>query len=225
MSAMRFAGLPLAAVVILGAGCGGGEKAPPPRTPEAEATAASPIPDPGSAEMTARAPDRFRARFETSAGVFVVDVTRAWAPRGADRFYNLVRHGFYDGARFFRVVPGFVVQFGISGNPVVSAQWRDAVIADDPVTQSNARGAITFATAGPNTRTTQLFVNLGDNTRLDGMGFAPFGTVAEGMDVVGRIFSGYGESPRQGLLEAQGTAYLAAAFPQLDSIARATIEP
>jgi peptidyl-prolyl cis-trans isomerase A (cyclophilin A) len=121
------------------------------------------------------------------------------------------------------VVPGFVVQFGLSGDPAVSARWRDATIADDPVTQSNARGTVTFATAGPNTRTTQLFINYGDNRRLNGMGFAPVGVVVEGMDVVDRIYAGYGESPDQGLIESQGNAYLAAQFPRLDSIARATI--
>jgi len=168
-------------------------------------------------------PARYQVRFETSAGVFVMDVTRAWAPRGADRLYELVRSGFYDGTRFFRVVPGFVVQFGLSGDPAASARWRDATIADDPVTQSNARGTVTFATAGPNTRTTQMFINYGDNRRLDGMGFAPLGVVVEGMDVVDRIYAGYGESPDQGLIESQGTAYLAAQFPRLDSIARATI--
>jgi peptidyl-prolyl cis-trans isomerase A (cyclophilin A) len=169
------------------------------------------------------APARYQVRFETGAGVFVVDVTRAWAPRGADRLYELVRSGFYDGTRFFRVVPGFVVQFGLSGDPAVSARWRDATIADDPVTQSNARGTVTFATAGPNTRTTQLFINYGDNRRLNGMGFAPVGVVSAGMDVVDRIYAGYGESPDQGLIESQGNAYLAAQFPRLDSIARATI--
>lgn len=197
---------------VLGA-CGG-------RRP---AEGSNPLLTPGAEAMRATAPDSFQIRFETSAGTFVVAVMRAWAPRGADRLYNLVRHGFYDGTRFFRVVPGFVVQFGISGDTAVSAHWRAAVIADDPVTHSNRRGTLTFATAGPNTRTTQLFINYADNTRLDRMGFAPLGIVAEGMDVVERIFAGYGETPDQGLIEARGTAYLATAFPQLDSIARATI--
>jgi peptidyl-prolyl cis-trans isomerase A (cyclophilin A) len=174
-------------------------------------------------QVAGTAPARYQVRFETSAGVFVVDVTRAWAPRGSDRLYELVQSGFYNGARFFRVVPGFVVQFGISGDPAVSARWQRATIPDDPVTQSNARGTLTFATAGPNTRTTQLFINYGDNLRLDRMGFAPLGVVVEGMDVVDRIYAGYGESPDQGLIEARGTAYLAEQFPQLDSIARATI--
>ena len=177
----------------------------------------------GGEAPVATAPDRYQVRFETSAGAFVVDVTRAWAPRGADRLYNLVRQGFFDGTRFFRVVPGFVVQFGLSGDPAVSARWGDAPNADDPVAQSNARGTLTFATGGPNTRTTQLFINYADNRRLDGMGFAPLGLVVEGMDVVDRIHAGYGEAPDQGLIESRGTEYLASQFPQLDSIARATI--
>lgn len=187
--------------------------------------AADSVLDPASPDMQASAPPQFRVRFETSAGTFVVAVTRAWAPKGADRFYNLVRHGFYDRARFFRVLPGFVAQFGISGDPAVSARWRDATIPDDPVTQHNVQGTLTFATAGPNTRTTQLFINLSDNTRLDGRGFAPFGRVVEGMAVVDRLYAGYGESPDQGMIQARGNAYLASAFPRLDSIARATIVP
>src|SRR5262249_9763888 len=154
-----------------------------------------------------------------------VQVTRVWAPKGADRFYNLVKNGFFDGTRFFRVVPGFVVQFGLSDNPAVSARWHTASIPDDPVTQHNTRGTITFATAGPNTRTTQLFINFGDNTNLDSQGFAPFGKVVDGLEVVDKIYSGYGERPDQKLIESQGTAYLASQFPRLDSIAKATIVP
>jgi peptidyl-prolyl cis-trans isomerase A (cyclophilin A) len=152
-----------------------------------------------------------------------VEVTRAWAPLGADRLYNLVRHGFYDGARFFRVVPGFVVQFGLPGDPALGARWRMASIPDDPVLQHNTRGTLTFATAGPATRTTQLFINLGDNARLDAMGFSPLGRVVEGMDVVDRIYAAYGEQPDQGMIQMRGNAYLAAQFPRLDSIAHATI--
>lgn len=192
-------------------------------TPAAAAAAPGALIDPQSAEMRAAAPTSYRARFETSAGAFVIEVTRAWAPGGADRLYNLVRHGFFDGARFFRVVPGFVVQFGLSGSAEISAHWRDATIPDDPVLQHNTRGTLTFATAGPNTRTTQMFINFGDNTRLDAMGFAPLGRVVEGMDVVDRIYSAYGEGPNQGLIQMRGNEYLAAQFPKLDSIARATI--
>jgi len=194
----------------------------PAAAPPMVATADSLL-DPNAPDMQTAAPATYQARFETSAGAFVVAVTRAWAPRGADRFYNLVRHGFFDGTRFFRVLPGFVVQFGISGNPTLSARWRDATIPDDPVAQHNLRGTLTFATAGPNTRTTQLFINYADNTNLDSQGFAPFGRVVEGMDVVDRIYSGYGEMPNQGLIQTRGNAYLAASFPKLDSIVHATI--
>lgn len=169
------------------------------------------------------APATFRANFETSGGVFVVEVTRAWAPKGADRFYNLVKYGYLDGTRFFRVVPNFMVQFGISGDPKLNAVWSEANISDDPVTQSNKRGYITFATRGPNTRTTQLFINFKDNAGLDGQGFAPFGQVVSGMEVVDKINAEYGESPNQGLIQTQGNAYLTKAFPRLDFIKRATI--
>ncbi|GBD31837.1 MAG: hypothetical protein KatS3mg081_1584 [Gemmatimonadales bacterium] len=190
----------------------------------AEAAApANPLLNPNSPEMNQTAPDVYRVRFETSKGEFIVEVTRAWAPKGADRFYNLVRHGFYDGARFFRVVPGFVVQFGINGDPQISARWRTARIEDDPVTQSNRRGTITFATAGPNSRTTQVFINYADNTNLDGQGFAPFGRVVQGMDVVDRINAEYGQSPNQGMIQQRGNAYLEAEFPRLDYIIRATV--
>jgi peptidyl-prolyl cis-trans isomerase A (cyclophilin A) len=214
----------LATAVNALASCGKREQQPQQGAADpAAAGSASALPDPGSAEMRAPAPATYRARFETSAGTFVVEVTRAWAPGGADRLHNLVRHGFYDGGRFFRVVPGFVVQFGLSRDPAVSARWRPATIPDDPVTQRNTRGSLTFATAGPNTRTTQLFINYGDNSRLDAMGFAPVGVVVDGMDVVDRIFAGYGEQPDQQLIETQGNGYLRAAFPRLDSIARVTI--
>ncbi len=185
--------------------------------------------DPSSAVMAARAPATFRARFETGKGAFVIEVQRDWAPLGADRFYNLVKSGYYDGVRFFRVIPGFMAQFGIHGDPQVSAAWRDARIPDDPVRQRNARGMVSFATAGPGTRTTQLFINYRDNSQLDGMGFAPFGRVAEGMDVVDRLYGGYGEGapsgrgPDQGRIQAEGNAYLERAFPELDQVRRATI--
>jgi peptidyl-prolyl cis-trans isomerase A (cyclophilin A) len=178
--------------------------------------------DPSKA--TAKAPASYRARFTTTRGVFVVAVTRAWAPLGADRFYNLVQAGFFDGARFFRVVPRFVVQFGLGGDPRANAAWESARIADDPVKQTNARGRITFATAGPGTRTTQLFINLADNPRLDQMGFSPFGEVSgEGMQVVSAIYPGYGELPDQGRITAEGNVYLEAQFPRLDYVKKAEI--
>jgi cyclophilin family peptidyl-prolyl cis-trans isomerase len=173
--------------------------------------------------LKATAPDQYEVTFKTTAGDFVVAVTRAWAPIGADRFYNLVKHGFYNDASFFRVVPGFVVQFGLSANPAVNAAWEKANIKDDPVTQSNHTGFLTFATAGPNTRTTQLFISLGENARLDSMGFAAFAQVTSGMDVVQKIFSGYGESPDQGQITAEGKAYTDKNFPKLDRILSATV--
>jgi peptidyl-prolyl cis-trans isomerase A (cyclophilin A) len=176
-----------------------------------------------------QAPETYRARFETTQGSFEVAVTRAWAPLGADRFYNLVQNGFFDGARFFRVLPRFVVQFGIPADPATAAKWRTARIADDAVTQTNARGTITFATAGANSRTTQLFINLADNGNLDRMGFAPLGSVAAGMDVVGKLYSGYGEGaphghgPDQGRIQSEGNAYLERDFPKLDYVKTAAI--
>lgn len=145
------------------------------------------------AALRETAPASYKARFDTSKGPFVVEVQREWAPNGADRFYNLVKNGFYDGARFFRVISGFMVQFGISGDPGVSAKWREARIPDDPVRQTNQRGFITYAMAGPNTRTSQVFINFGDNSSLDRQGFSPFGRVVSGMDIVDALHSGYGE--------------------------------
>jgi len=175
------------------------------------------------------APATFKAKFTTTKGDFVVEVTRAWAPLGADRFYNLVKNHFFDGAAFFRVLPGFVAQFGLSAKPEVSRVWASATIKDDPVTQSNLQGFLTFATAGANTRTTQLFINLANNQNLDGMGFAPFGKVVEGMEVVQQFYSGYGEGapggngPEQGKITNEGKAYLDKSFPLLDSIKTAVI--
>ncbi|HEV2493933.1 MAG TPA: peptidylprolyl isomerase [Terriglobia bacterium] len=173
--------------------------------------------------LNEKAPDVYRAKLTTTKGDIVVEVTRAWAPLGADRFYNLVKNGFFTDAAFFRVVPNFVVQFGLSANPEISKAWEHANIQDDPVKQTNRRGGVTFATAGANTRTTQLFLNLVDNARLDSMGFAPIGTVVEGMDVVDKLYSGYGESPDQSRITNEGKAYLDKAFPQLDSIKTAVI--
>jgi cyclophilin family peptidyl-prolyl cis-trans isomerase len=181
------------------------------------------------AALTETAPATYKARFDTSKGAFVVQVTRALAPHGADRFYNLVKNGFYDNVRFFRVISGFMVQFGINGNPAISAKWREANIPDDPVRASNKRGTITFATAGPNTRTTQVFINFADNSSLDGQGFAPFGQVVSGMAVVDKLYAGYGEGapngngPDQGRLQAQGNAYLTQDFKRLDYVKKATI--
>ncbi len=175
------------------------------------------------------APKTYKARFETSKGAFVIDVNREWAPNGADRFYNLVKNGFYDGVRFFRVLDGFMAQFGINGDPKISAPWREARIPDDPVRQSNKRGFITYAMAGPNTRTSQVFINYGDNSALDKQGFAPFGQVSSGMNVVDALHNGYGEGaprgqgPDQGRVQTEGNAYLAKNFPRLDFVKKATI--
>jgi peptidyl-prolyl cis-trans isomerase A (cyclophilin A) len=175
------------------------------------------------ASLTAKAPETYEVKLATTKGDIVIQVTRAWAPLGADRFYNLVRHGFYNDAAFFRIVPGFVVQFGLSGDPAVNRAWKNANIKDDPVKESNRPGTLTFATAGPNTRTTQLFINLGNNAPLDGQGFAPFGQVTSGMDVVQKLYSGYGERPDQGAITNEGKAYIDKNFPNIDKIVTATI--
>jgi peptidyl-prolyl cis-trans isomerase A (cyclophilin A) len=174
-------------------------------------------------KLTEKAPETFKAQFDTTQGKVVVEVTRSLSPNGADRFYNLVRSGYFKDIAFFRVIPGFMCQFGIHGDPDVSAKWRGANIADDPVLGSNTRGTITFATAGPNTRTTQLFINYGDNANLDGMGFSPFGKVTEGMDVVDKINHATGERPDQGRIQMEGNAYLKKEFPNLDYIKSAAI--
>ena len=184
------------------------------------------------AKLTENAPETFKAQFDTTKGKFTIEVTRSLAPNGADRFYNLVRSGYFTDTAFFRVIPGFMCQFGIHGDPAVSAKWREANITDDPVKGSNTRGMITFATAGPNTRTTQLFINFGNNVNLDGMGFSPFGKVIEGMDMVDKINGEYGDAaqfgghgPDQGRLQMEGNAYLKKDFPNLDYIKSATIIP
>ncbi len=212
-------------LLLLAGACGGSEDA----APLLDDT--SPLMSPASDAMTRTAPEVFRARFETSKGEFVIEVHREWAPHGADRFYNLVTNGFFEGVHFFRVIEGFMAQFGIHGDPAVAARWRQAQIADDPVMQSNLREAVTFAMTGqPDSRTTQLFINLADNTNLDGMGFAPFGRVVEGMDVVNQLYSGYGDGapggngPDQNRIQEEGSQYLTSDFPELDSVLRAMIE-
>ena len=187
--------------------------------------------DPGllhPATLKDKAPDVYEATFTTTKGDFVVQVTRSWAPNEADRFYNLVKHGYFNGVEFFRVVPGFVVQFGLTGSPAVNKAWESANIKDDPVTQTNAEGTITFAQTGsPNSRSTQVFINLGNNAGLDhsGQGFAPFGQITSGMDVVTGLYGGYADAPtgHQEEITNQGNAYLEKNFPKLDSIKSAKI--
>ena len=184
------------------------------------------------AGLTAQAPAAYKVKFDTSVGEFVIQVTRDWAPHGADRFFNLVKNGFYDDARFFRAIPNFMVQFGIHADPAVSAVWRNAQIPVDAVKQSNKRGFVTYAMgASPSTRTTQVFINFRSNANLDAMGFAPFGEVVTGMDIVDKINTMYGEGaprgkgPDQGRVQAEGNAYLLKSFPKLDYIKKATVEP
>ena len=180
--------------------------------------------DPKGDAMKEQAPDEFVALFTTSAGNFKLQVTREWAPRGADRFYNLVRNGFFNQQRFFRVVPGFMVQWGLSSDPELTKVWHEANLLDDPVQRGNTRGRISYAkTNQPNSRSTQFFINFGDNSNLDGMGFAPFGEVIEGMEVVDAINAEYGEQPSQGQISGRGNAYLEDVFPNLDYIKTAII--
>jgi peptidyl-prolyl cis-trans isomerase A (cyclophilin A) len=183
------------------------------------------------AALTEKAPAAYKVKFDTSKGAFVLQVNRDWAPNGADRFYNLVKNGYYDNVRFFRVIPNFMVQFGINGDPKLNSVWRQARIPDDTVKQSNKKYFITFATSGPNSRTTQVFVNFKDNAFLDNQGFAPFGQVISGQNVVDQLYSGYGEGapsgrgPDQMRSQTEGNAYFTKDFPQLDFIRKATIEP
>jgi peptidyl-prolyl cis-trans isomerase A (cyclophilin A) len=188
----------------------------------ASAAGAGNLSDP--AALNAKAPAVYQAKFDTSKGPFVIEVHRDWGPQGADRFYNLVKNGFFDNARFFRVIEGFMVQFGINGDPQIQQVWRNANIQDDPVKQSNKKGYITFANAGANTRSTQVFINFKDNAFLDSQRFAPFGEVVSGMDNVEKITSQYGEKPNQGSIQSEGNAYLKAQFPKLDYVKKATIE-
>ncbi|MFO0429574.1 MAG: peptidylprolyl isomerase [Planctomyces sp.] len=213
----------LAIISILAAGCSGanlGDSSPPVKKAAEVA---------GENEGTVRSDSDvpkegvYRVRFETSAGQFTVEVHRDWAPIGAQQFYELVKSGFYDECRFFRVVPGFMVQFGMNGDPDLNARWKRE-IQDDPVRKSNQRGFMTFAKTGqPNSRTTQVFINFGDNSQLDSDGFAPFGEVIEGMQNVDAIYSGYGERPDQGAITSRGNEYLNGSFPNLDFVKKATI--
>ena len=233
----------LAGVVLVSAAVAGAQTPPPqkPAAPKTGAAAKSSTAPHAAARsaydrtllnpalLKAKSPDVYDVKVTTTKGEFTIHVTRAWAPLGADRFYNLVKHNYYDGASFFRVLDGFVVQFGISAYPAVSAKWKDANIKDDTGKESNKNGYVTFATAGPNTRTTQVFINLGNNTRLDGMGFAPFGQVTEGMTTVVKLYGGYGEGapsgngPDQDKIVSQGKPYLDKGWPKLDNIKTAVI--
>jgi peptidyl-prolyl cis-trans isomerase A (cyclophilin A) len=204
---------------------------PPPPPPTAEAKPAPKVLlDPSLPEWLGQAPPVFKVKFVTTKGEFTMQVTREWAPRGADRFHALVKNGYYDDTGFFRVVGGFMAQFGIHGSGDVNNAWRNATIPDDPVTQSNTRGMVTYAMRGPNTRTTQLFINYADkNEQLNGKGFAPFGKVIEGIEVVDSLYSGYGggppTGPNQARLQSEGNAYLKAEFKELDYIKTARIIP
>jgi cyclophilin family peptidyl-prolyl cis-trans isomerase len=197
----------------------------------ARQAASGPLTHPDNPYWTQTAPAVFRVRFETSKGEFVIEAHHTWAPLGVDRFYNLVRAGYFDDSRFFRVREGYIVQFGIAGDPNVAAIWRNQAIKDDPPTQSNIRGTVAYAMTGPDTRTTQLYINLGDNLRLDSQGFVPIGRVTSGMEVVDRLYSGYGETAgggmrggNQGKIFEGGNAYLDSAFPRLDKLMRARID-
>lgn len=179
------------------------------------------------ASLNEKAPATYKVKLDTSAGPIVIEVHRDWAPLGADRFYNLVKNGFYDGARFFRVLAGFMAQVGMNGDPAIQKVWGRANFPDDPVKQSNKRGFVTFAkTNAPNSRSTQFYINYADNSALDAQGFAPFGQVISGMEAADKLYS-YGRQnvPDQGLITAEGNAYLQKDYPKLDFIKKATIEP
>lgn len=209
--------LAFASAAVLATACAEKSASPPP----AKIAVASPPPE--KIAVATPPPDSFRVTFETSRGPFVVAVQRSWAPKGADRFRELVQAGFFDDDRFFRVVPGFVAQFGINDKPRVNEDWDGKRIVDDSVKRTNRRGTIVFATHGPNTRAHQLFINLADNPRLDGMGFAPIGRVVQGMAVVDSLYSGYGDSPDQRFIQTIGNSYLTRTFPKLDYIKTAKI--
>lgn len=203
---------------VLLAGCSRSTEKSAAEAPRAEAPRA----DAPKPEATKPEAGVWRARFDTSKGPFVVEVHPEWAPIGAKRFRELIDDRYYDGARFFRVVPNFVVQFGIAASPAKTKKW-DKRIDDDPVRQTNRAGSLAFATMGPNTRTAQVFINLASNLSLDAQGFAPFALVVEGMDVVRNLHAGYGEQPDQQMIERQGNAYLTGKYPKLDYIRTATL--
>ncbi len=218
--------IPVAACLALAACSSSPEEAKKEEPPKEAAKKEEP-----KAAIPDKAPDVFKVDLDTSKGPVVIEVHRDWAPIGVDHFYTLVKLGFYDGDRFFRYVRNFIVQFGISGDPKLTRTWANANLKDDPVTHHNVRGTVVYATAGANTRSTQLFINLKDNTSsLDSQGFAPFGTVITGMDLVDHLYSGYGEMPPDGegpnpsQIEVQGNDYLLSHFPRLDYIKKATIE-
>jgi homoserine O-acetyltransferase len=189
-----------------------------------------PLLDPTHQEWKKSAPDNFKVKVTSTKGAFIIEVHRPWAPKGADRFYNLVRLGFFNDSRFYRVREGFIAQFGIAGDPVIARTWQKEQIADDPVIKSNLRGYVAYAMTGPDTRTTQLYINLKDNTDLDKMGFAPIGLLIEGMDVVNGLYSGYGETSGGGMrggkqqkLFEEGNKYMDVNFPKLDKLISAEI--
>ncbi len=218
---MKVQTLALAAFIGLMAGCGGA-------TEEAPSEPRNPLLYPKSLHETA--PETFLASFETTAGDFTIAVRREWAPLGADRFYNLVKNGFYDDQRIYRVVEGFMVQFGIHGEPLVDYQWHDELLLDDPVVATNSRGRVSFAKGGANSRTVEIFISYRNNSDLDALGFSPFGEVVEGMDVVVAFYSEYGDGPPRGdgvyqaQAHASGEEYFAAEFPELDRVLRAWID-
>lgn len=218
----------LSALALASIGFAADDSKPAAAAPDKKSEAAT-FADPS--KLTEKAPESFKAKFTTTKGAFTIEVTRSLSPNGADRFYNLVKSGYFQDVAFFRVIPGFMGQFGIHGDPKVSAAWRGARIQDDPVKASNKRGYLSFAMAGPNTRTTQFFINLVDNTNLDSMGFSPFGKVVEGQDVVDKINGEYGEGaprgrgPNQGIIQEKGNEYLKASYPNLDYIKSAALVP
>ena len=222
--------VPLVLAGVVTVACGGPDT-PAPGPADGVAETRDALLDPDGPAWSVQAPDTFRVLMETTRGDFVVEVVRAWAPVGADRFFNLVRHGYYDDVRFHRVVPGFITQWGVSGRADVNAVWYHRGMPDDPPLASNVRGTMAYAFTEPGTRTTQIYINMADNSRLDAQGFAPFGRVVEGMDdVVDEIYSGYGEASGGGVrngdqsrIVAEGNAYLDAAFPDLDRLVRATV--